>query len=242
MKYTAYESYIDYLFTQPTRRKGRDPYDDFRVDIVSSGTVESYCPPDGSYTIPSSQIKSIDTSTMSPRGFNDWRASILGENNGMYAETDLTYDEVFNEPASGKIDQCKYIDKFAEKAHWDAIVKKYANDVANDVSTDSQRYDSSEDLIKELAAAYPFKQVYDEKEYDQYGIPLTFLNGEEASVTAANWRCEGDDLTVSVGALISIDRPSDGTVVPVGFIDFEKTSVCNTYELQFDPSGLLKLK
>jgi hypothetical protein len=28
----------------------------------------------------------------------------------------------------------------------------------------------------------------------------------------------------------------------VGFIDFEKTSVCNSYELQFDPSGLLKLK
>ena len=179
---------------------------------------------------------------MSPRGFNDWRASILGENNGMYAETDLTYDEVFNEPASGKIEQCKYIDKFAEKAHWDAIVQKYASDAANPLSTDSPRYDSAEDLIKDLAAAYPFKPGFNEKEYDQYGIPLTFLNGEEASVTAANWRCDGDDLTVSVGALISIDRPSDGTVVPVGFIDFEKTSVCNSYELQFDPTGLLKLK
>lgn len=285
MTYTAYESYIDFLFSQEA--KERDPYLDFRVDIVSSGAVSSYKPADGSYVIPSDRIQTIAMTTMSPSARMDWQAGLLEENNGQYAETDLTYDEVFNEPASGKIDQCKYAEPFARKARWDAIVKHYAAGVAKSetvveaedegegsaggmgprlsagTGSQSQRrnyghtqaevdravkkaeddyYEMPSNWIESLANEYPFKDRYDEQEYDKYGIPLTFLNGEEAAVTAKNWSILGDDLTVSVGALVSIDRPETSEVIPVGYIDFEGASVCNSYELQFDPTGLLKLK
>ena len=261
MKYTAYETYIDYLFTHGP--KSRDPYLDFRVDIVYSGDVNSYCPKDGTFTIPADQIKSIDTKKMTPNCKVDWQAALLGENNGQYAETDKTYDEVFNEPASGKMDQCKYAKEFAYKARLDALVKEYSTRRAEqeieeeqwggsgprpaDSDEDSQK--SREDWIREggsiadiLATEYPFFSGYKESEYDQYGIPLTFLNGEEAAVTAKNWKIEGDSLSVSSGALISIDKPDTEEVIPIGYIDFMKTGVCNYYELLFDPTGLLKLK
>lgn len=265
MKYTAYETYIDFLFSPEAKQ--RYPYLDFRVDIVSAGDVSTYCPPDGSYVIPAASIHTIAMKHLSPSARIDWQAGLLGENNGQYSETDLTYDEVFNEPASGKIDQCDYIRAYADKAYWDAIVQKYASDAGEDDgpmteaewrSKRSARYEEeanaerraqseaqmteSEKLMRELAPEYPFCSGYKESEYDQYGIPLTFLNGEEAAVTAVNWRAEGDKLSVSSGALISIDKPDTGEVIPVGYIDFMKTGVCNYYELQFDPTGLLKLK
>lgn len=261
MKYTAYETYIDFLFSPEAKQ--RYPYLDFRVDIVSAGDVGTYCPPDGSYTIPAASIHTIAMKYLSPSARIDWQAGLLGENNGQYSETDLTYDEVFNEPASGKIDQCDYIRDYADKAYWDSLIKLYAS--SNQTNPDAQAQaaynkkdlnamqasiqnakeswlNDPDNLTEILATEYPFKPVFDEKEYDQYGIPLTFLNGEEAAVTAVNWRAEGDKLSVSSGALISIDKPDTGEVIPVGYIDFQKTGVCNYYELQFDPTGLLKLK
>lgn len=229
MTYETYPTFIDYLFSV---RSKTDTYGDLEAILTSAGSFYTFKPSTTDGSIPASEVEenfipssvfSYPASRMDPRPY-------VSDSNGLYCETDKTYEEIFNLPASASLEEgSKYISSFVQKAIWNAEL------LGRSVPSTSAEI---------LSADIPFKSVYDEEEYDAYGVPVNFLNGEAPGVKAENIVCSGEYIAVASGCLVTVRKDRNGvdTLYPIGFIDFEKLSPSTRYEVKFDPQGFLQLK
>jgi hypothetical protein len=234
MRYTAYDTFIDYLFSNDSKSL---TYNDLQVFLTSAGTSAVFQPrdrDDGSITMSEIRRYLIPSGSFTyPAARVDWRPAV-SDSNAMDSETDKTYEEVLNIPASANLDRAsKYVDSFVQKAEWNAMLHGFERD----------QYSSEAEL---LGTEIPFSSAFKEEEYDSYGIPMTFLNGDSPSVTADQVTMSGDRITMASGCLIAVQksRRSDGAecLFPLGFIDFESPIPSTRYEVKFDPQGFLQLK
>lgn len=224
MKYTAYESFVDYLFSEESKS---EPYRDFNAYFVSEGDADFWKPEDGSFGYPFSRLdgKSIASSAFSyPSSRIDLRPEVTTYN-GTYSESDKTYEEQFNIPARERIEESSYADERLVRGAIDSLI----------------RGDTVNDLIEEELL---LKKSFSEEEYDTYNLPLTYMNGDQAGLTAEDCSYTTRSITASVGCLLACRKIIDGsdTVVPVGFIDFENLIPCSRYSIEFDPKGIVQLK
>jgi hypothetical protein len=230
MKYFAYDTFVDYLFSQES---DQTTYGDLRAFLTSAGSFDTFQPTRSDGSIETDQISELfipSSSFAYPSSRMDCRPRV-SDSNGLYSETDGTYEEVFNIPASANLDRSSsYVQKFVQKAIWNAELLGQT---------------SGEGKAEILSNEIPFKTEFSEEEYDAYGISLTFLNGGAPGVVADTIACSGSSMTVASGCLIAVqkERQSDGAdcLFPIGFIDFEKLVPSTRYEVEFDPMGFIQL-
>ena len=230
MKYRAYSTFIDYLFS--TRSK-EHPYDDLRVFLTTSGDYTSFVPKE-STSLPMRSIEAVSVPSMKfsfPSARVDARPYV-SNSNGLYNETDKSYEEVFNIPLKTNLDKCSYIGAFVQKAVWDSMLKK------RDEGSASQ--DSSSSTLEKLNGNIPFKSGFDEEEYDMYRVSQSYLNSDVPGVIAEDVVYSGSSLSLASGCLIGVEKEDE--FFPMGFIDFETVIPCTKYEMKFDPQGLLQLQ
>lgn len=222
MKYTAYPTFIDYLFSSESKESS---YGDLRAYLVSSGSFSDFAPTDGlSISLEGIRDKLVPPDTFdTPSCRTDCRSRV-SDSVGLYSETDKTYEEVLNIPASSKIEQSSYASVFAVKAARDAALSSSA---------------APSDLEQSVREYAPMSDSFVEEEYDSWRIPLTFLNGDVAGLVAEDLVFSGSELSVSRGCLLGVQK--DDRVYPMGFIDFEELSPCTRYGIKFDPQGILQL-
>ena len=228
MKYEAYDTFIDYLFSDSSKSL---TYGDLECILTSAGNYDTFKPAeDGDGSIPRSSVESnfVPSSAFRyPSARMDCRPWV-SDSNSLDCETDKTYEEVFNIPASASLDLgSNYINKFVEKAKLNARLLGHTIDPE----------DSEAEI---LGTEIPFKSVYDEVEYDSYGVPMTFLNGDTPGVKAENIVTSGDRISLASGFLIAVNKNEN--LYPIGFIDFETMIPSTRYEVKFDPQGFLQLK
>ena len=231
MKYEAYDSFIDYLFSEDSKST---TYGDLECLLTSAGTYDTFksSRPDGSILRGDVSRFFIPSYTFAyPSARMDCRPEV-SDSNGLDSETDKTYEEVFNVPASGSLELgSKYIASLVEKAKLNAELLGRSVDGKT----------AAEILRDEI----PFKSEYDEEEYDAYGVPVTFLNSDRPGLLAEDVTVSGDKITLASGCLLAVhkDRLSDGadSLFPIGYIDFEKPVPSTRYEVKFDPSGIIQI-
>lgn len=226
MKYYAYDTFIDYLFSDISKSL---TYGDLECILTSAGNYDTFKPAeDGDGSIARSSVESsfVPSSAFRyPSARMDCRPWV-SDSNSLDCETDKTYEEIFNIPASASLDLgSSYINKFVEKAKLNARL------LGREVPSTSAEI---------LGTEIPFKSVYDEVEYDSYGVPMTFLNGDAPSVKAENIVTSGDRISLASGFLIAVSKNEN--LYPIGFIDFETMIPSTRYEVKFDPQGFLQLK
>lgn len=225
MKYRAYSTFIDYLFS--TRSKGR-PYDDLRAFLVTSGDYTAFMPT-GSTSLSMSSVEAVSVPSVKfsfPSSSVDARPRV-SNSNGLYNETDKSYEEVFNIPLKTNIDKCSYIGAFVQKAVWDAMLK----------GDDEER---SRSTLDSLEGSIPFKSSFDEEEYDMYRVSQNYLNSDAPGVVAEDITYSGSSLSLASGCLIGVEKEDE--FFPIGFIDFEKVIPCTKYDVKFDPQGFLQFQ
>lgn len=228
MKYKAYPQFIDYLF----REEGKsDTYDDLHAYLTTSGDYDTFKPSDDFPGIGLDSVSSLfvsDSKFTYPSSRMDARPWVC-DSNGLYNETDKTYEEVFNIPMKENLSKSTYIDSFVKKANYNAELNK--------------NVEPSDDPVEALRGYLPFKRNFDEAEYDMYHVPLTFLNGDAPGVRAENITYSGSSLSVANGCLLGVQKQHEGveTIYPIGFIDFESLMPCTKYEVKFDPQGFFQL-
>jgi len=228
MKYRAYDTFTDWLFSSP-----RDPYSDMRLYLTASGAWQDFSPADGELSIKLSDIRDslVPIGPGSEEaGRAEMRPRIAEGSVSLGAETDGTYEELFNVPASGLLDpDSPYVSKMIQKAVWSAQI------------AGRTPVDPSAPPAEILGQSIPFSSGFSEVEYDAWGAPLTPLNGETAAVIADDALIRaGRSLSVASGCLFAVQRDED-EIVPMGFVDFESVCPSTTYSAQFDPQGLLQL-
>lgn len=226
MKYYAYDTFIDYLFSDSSKSL---TYGDLECILTSAGNYDTFKPAedgDGSITRSSVESSFVPSSAFRyPSARMDCRPWV-SDSNSLDCETDKTYEEIFNIPASASLDLgSSYINKFVEKAKLNARL------LGREVPSTSAEI---------LGTEIPFKSVYDEVEYDSYGVPMTFLNGDAPGVKAENIVTSGDRISLASGFLIAVNKNEN--LYPIGFIDFETMIPSTRYEVKFDPQGFLQLK
>lgn len=228
MKYRSYPQFVDYLFSEEGKT---NTYDDLHAYLTTSGSFSDFEPTDD---FPGVSLESVsgrfvsDSKFTYPSSRMDARPWVC-DSNGLYNETDKTYEEVFNVPAKTNLSKSTYIDAFVKKALYNAEL--------NDQSSQSS------DPAEALSGYLPFKTSFDETEYDMYHVPLTFLNGDSPGVRADTITYSGSSLSVADGCLIGVQKQHDGveTIYPIGFIDFEGVMPCTRYDVKFDPQGFYQL-
>lgn len=226
MKYYAYDTFIDYLFSDSSKSL---TYGDLECILTSAGNYDTFKPAedgDGSITRSSVESSFVPSSAFRyPSARMDCRPWV-SDSNSLDCETDKTYEEIFNIPASASLDLgSSYINKFVEKAKLNARL------LGREVPSTSAEI---------LGTEIPFKSVYDEVEYDSYGVPMTFLNGDAPGVKAENIVTSGDRISLASGFLIAVNKNEN--LYPIGFIVFETMIPSTRYEVKFDPQGFLQLK
>ena len=216
MKYKAYPTFIDYLFSAESKS---DAYSDLVALLTVSSSYEDFCPTDGhSISVSSVDSRLLDTSAFTYPSARVDHLPRVSNSNGLLSETDKSYQEVFNIPASDNLDSCPYISTMTQKERWNAEL--------NGTTLDG--------------SAVPMKTTYDEVEYDSYGIPLDFLNGDVPGVVAEAITYYGDKITLSDGCLFAVKKGDN--LIPIGYVDFESVIPATNYEVKLDPQGFLQLK
>ena len=240
MKYIAYDTFIDYLFSSDGKEK---TYDKLTAWLIKSGDVNSFRPSSGSYSISLSSVQSrafpYSDFDKSPDSY-DCRPSVTSSNS-MSSETDKSYQEVFNIPAKDWLSECKYIDSFVQKAIWNDMLNEDLEDDSSSHGSGPRVQSSSVDPAYEaLEGDIPFKSQYDEAEYDSYGIPMDFLKGDAPGVISEELlKFYGSKITTPCGCLLGVAKGDQ--VFPIGYIDFEGVKPSTRVEIKFDPSGFLQL-
>lgn len=216
MKYKAYPTFIDYLFSEDSKS---DAYSDLVAILTVSSSYEDFYPTDG-YTISTSTVekKLLDMSDFTYPSARVDHLQRVSNSNGLLSETDKSYQEVFNIPASENLESCPYISNITQKERWNAEL--------NGTTLDG--------------SAVPMKSSYDEVEYDSYGIPLDFLNGDVPGVVAEAITYYGDKITLADGCLFTVKKGEN--LIPIGYVDFESVIPATSYEVKLDPQGFLQLK
>lgn len=236
MKYQAYPSFVDYLFSEDAKSL---TYADLKSYLTTSGNYNSYRLPDD---VTSMDLASVSANFIPSSKFEYPSARMdcrpyVSDSNGLYNETDKTYEEVFNIPAKDKISQSTYVDIFVKKAILDSLVR--GEDEPDEESHSmGRRPEPSE--YDTLRASVPFKKTFDEVEYDSWHVPMTFLNGDVPGVVAEDMTFSGTRLSVASGCLLAVQK--DSKLYPIGFIDFENVMPCTRYDVKFDPQGFLQLQ
>lgn len=231
MRYMAYDTFIDYLFSQSSKT---DSYDGMYVWMTTSGTFSDFMPntPKTNFWVPLSKINanSVASGTFTyPQIQPDYRPEVLGSN-GLNSESDKTYEEVLNKSAFSLRDRSEYLTECVKKAFEEAEFRYEDWDPTEDPNKYIDR------VREELAMSTGFVQ----EEFDAYSVPQEDLNSDTSCVVAEDVTLSGKTLTLASGCLIGLLR--DDQVCPIGFIDFQRKRPCTRYELQFDPQGFLKLK
>ncbi len=225
MKYRAYETFIDYLFSADAKEH---PYDDLKAYLTASGNYSSFNPRETTF-FPISSLSGafVPSSKFTyPAARMDARPAV-SNSNGLYNETDKSYEEVFNIPLKTNIDECPYINAFVQKAVWDAML-----DPSYVIPTEQSTLEKLDDTI-------PFKSNFDETEYDSYGVEQNYLNGDVPGVVAQDITYSGSSLSLASGCLLGVEK--NDKFYPIGFIDFESVVPCTSYQVKFDPQGFLQL-
>ena len=226
MIYRAYDTFIDYLFSTFSKETA---YGDLRAYLVNDprATYQTFIPPDSAHGgIALDSVKSLFLSSERfdyPSARVDARPEI-SNSNGMYSETDKTYEEVFNIPAYQNLDKSTFIDSFVKKAQLTAAL--------HEDEMKSGSYDA-------LQSTTSFKKKFDEAEYDMYHTPMEFLNADMVSVKAQDIEVHGKSLNIASGCLLAVLK--EDTIYPIGYINFEGVAPCSKYALKFDPQGFLQL-
>lgn len=226
MKYRAYSTFIDYLFSERSKER---PYDDLRAFLVTSGDYTAFMPT-GSTSLTMSSVEAVSVPSVKfsfPSARVDARPHV-SNSNGLYNETDKSYEEVFNIPLKTNIDKCSYIGAFVQKAVWDSMLN---NDGAESRSSST---------IESLDGSIPFKSSFDEEEYDMYRVSQNYLNSDAPGVVAEDITYSGSSLSLASGCLIGVEKEDE--FFPIGFIDFEKVIPCTKYDVKFDPQGFLQFQ
>ena len=219
MKYRAYETFIDYLFSADAKEH---PYDDLKAYLTASGDYNSFNPRETTF-FPMSSLSGafVPSSKFTyPSARMDARPAV-SNSNGLYNETDKSYEEVFNIPLK------TYINAFVQKAVWDAMLDP------------SYVMPSDPNTIEKLNGTIPFKSNFDEAEYDSYGVEQNYLNGDVPGVVAQDITYSGSSLSLASGCLLGVEK--NNNFYPIGFIDFESVVPCTSYQVKFDPQGFLQL-
>lgn len=240
MKYRAYPEFIDYLFSE---RSKTDCYGDLRAYLTKSGSYETFEPvgePDGEPGYPFADVSArffyegTDFDYQSTRMDSRPRTS---DSNALTSETDGTYEEVFNIPAKTLLrDDPSLRNDYVKQVIWKAEQNEWVNPPKN------LNEEMKED-INRLQRDIPLSSGYEEKEYDMFGIPHTFLNDSQVSVRADDLVSSGGRIQLAAGCLIGVQKSKDEVdcLYPIGFIDFESVMPCTRYEVKFDPQGFLQL-
>lgn len=225
MKYRAYETFIDYLFSADAKEH---PYDDLKAYLTTSGDYSSFNPKNTTH-FPLDSLKAafVPSSKFTyPSARMDARPEV-SNSNGLYNETDKSYEEVFNIPLKTNIDECPYINAFVQKAVWDAMLDP------------SYVIPTEQSTLEKLDNTIPFKSNFDETEYDSYGVEQNYLNGDVPGVVAQDITYSGSSLSLASGCLLGVEK--NDNFYPIGFIDFESVVPCTSYQVKFDPQGFLQL-
>ena len=101
MKYRAYDTFIDYLFSADAKEH---PYDDLKAYLTTSGDYSSFNPRETTF-FPMSSLSGafVPSSKFTyPAARMDARPEV-SNSNGLYNETDKSYEEVFNIPLKTNI-------------------------------------------------------------------------------------------------------------------------------------------
>lgn len=239
MKYITYDSFIDYLFSDDSKS---DTYNKLTAWLIKSGGVETFRITNGEFSIPVETVErfSVPNSDFEKSPYSyDCRPSV-SNSNGMTSETDKTYQEIFNIPAKENLSECKYINSFVQKQQWNELLKE---DESGSSQGSGPRVDNDSDdpAYQTLKGEIPFKDEFDEAEYDSYGIPLDFLNSDDPAVIAEELlKFYGNKITTPIGCLIGVLK--NDLVYPIGYIDFENVKPSTRIEIKFDPRGFLQLR
>ena len=240
MKYRAYPEFIDYLFSESSKT---DCYGDLRAYLTKSGSYETFEPvgePDGEPGYPFADVSArffyegADFDYQSTRMDSRPRTS---DSNALTSETDGTYEDVFNIPAKTLLrDDPSLRNDYVKQVIWKAEQNEWVNPPKN--LTEEMKED-----INRLQRDIPLSSGYEEKEYDIFGIPHTFLNDSPVSVRADDLVSSGGRIQLASGCLIGVQKSQDevDSLYPIGFIDFESVMPCTRYEVKFDPQGFLQL-
>lgn len=228
MTYRSYPQFVDYLFGEEGKTK---TYDDLHAYLTTSGDFDTFKPSDEFPGISLDSVSSLfisDSKFTYPSARMDARPWVC-DSNGLYNETDKTYEEVFNIPMKENLGKSTYIDSFVKKALYNAEL----NDEEH----------MSDEPVEVLSDYLPFKREFDEAEYDMYHVPLNFLNGDAPGVRAENITYSGSSMSVANGCLIGVQKQHEGVemIYPIGFIDFNGVRPCTRYEVKFDPQGFYQV-
>lgn len=237
MKYRAYPSFLDYLFSDKSKTL---TYGDLKSYLTTSGDYQSYKLPDDMTSFDMSEVSGFFVKASRfeyPSARMDYHPYV-SDSNGLYNETDKTYEEVFNIPAKDNISKSTYVDAFVKKALLDARVRGDDDQGAGSGGGNGRR--SEPDPYDTLQPTIPFKSEFSEEEYDSWRIPMTFLNGDAPGVVAENMTFSGSKISLASGCLLGVEK--DSKLYPIGFIDFESVVPCTSYQVKFDPQGFLQLQ
>lgn len=225
MKYSKYLSFISYLVSDEAKT---NPYDETCVYLTSAGNANAFNPAlqesTNGYDLPEAYVKGMCqpiskfdmkhmTHVINPGVFTS-------DTSSMTSELDC-YEKAFNEPCSAHISNSSYILDYMNKTYYDTTVE--GDGISN----------------SELADQFSFKNEFDKDEYYKWDIPMTPLNNNEACLSGQNVTLSGINLVPAKGFLYAVRR--DDRVIPMGYCDFERTSICSHYGITWSHHGILKL-